>query len=173
MVKPKETPPRPVFDDAWNAFDEVNMPPELVGQKIGGHVEINYSIPISMGGFENACPVRMSYVLNYTGFPIQKDKRYASISGADGMWYLYRVADLMNYLEDHFGRPDKAVRGWPRKTDFFGFQGILVIKGRGWLNAKGHVTLWDGETCPDRCHLANDPENGPFTPNLAQIWNLG
>lgn len=26
-------------------------------------------------------------------------------------------------------------------------KGILVIKGHGWSNAKGHVTLWDGNKC--------------------------
>lgn len=39
-----------------------------VGRIIGGNVGQN----ISGGYFENACPIRMSYVLNATGFPISR-----------------------------------------------------------------------------------------------------
>lgn len=51
-------------------------------------------------------------------------------------------------------------------------KGILVIRGHGWTNARGHITLWDGTQCADTCHLMYDPENGPFVPETASLWVL-
>ncbi len=113
----------------------------------------------------------MSYVLNMTGFPIRKSPQYAMVSGADHHQYIYRVADMMSYLERTFGKPDKVVKS-PKPSDFVKMKGIIVVKGRGWDNARGHVTLWDGLRCSDSCHLMNDPDNGPFIPETAAIWLL-
>ena len=41
----------------------------------------------------NACPIRMSYVLNQTGFLVRKSARYATVSGGDHMQYLYCELD--------------------------------------------------------------------------------
>lgn len=113
----------------------------------------------------------MSYVLNHTGFPIRKSSRYAMVSGADGLQYLFRVNDMMRYLEETFGKADKIVRS-PKTADFAGLKGILVIKGKGWSNALGHVTLWDGSVCSDTCHLMSAPEHGGFIPDIASLWVL-
>ncbi|MDR1227763.1 MAG: type VI secretion system amidase effector protein Tae4 [Azoarcus sp.] len=50
--------------------------------------------------------------------------------------------------------------------------GILVVRGSGWRDAGGHVTLWDGTMCSDTCHLAYDPDNGSFSPTEAALWVL-
>lgn len=80
---------RPSFKKAWAAFLAVRLPVSDVGKKIGGFVQKNIDMPF--GGFENACPIRMSYVLNKTGFPVKKDPKYPSVSGADHKQYIYRV----------------------------------------------------------------------------------
>ena len=147
----------------------VSLPVAAVGKKIGGNVQKN--IEITTGGFENACPIRMSYVLNSTGFPIHKSSWYATVSGADHRQYIYRVNDMMKYLEHTFGNPDKTVRS-PNPSDFANMRGIIVVKEHGWNNAKGHVTLWNGTYCSDSCHLMRDPDNGFFTPEAASIWVL-
>ena len=123
------------------------------------------------GGFENACPIRISYVLNMTSFPIQKSTQYAMVSGADNRQYIYRVSDMMSYLERTFGKPDKTVKS-PKLSDFANMKGILVVKGYGWSNASGHITLWNGTQCADTCHFMRDPENGSFVPETASIWIL-
>ena len=160
---------RPSFNGAWAAFTAVRIPVAAIGEKIGGHVQKNIEIPIN--GFKNACPIRMSYVLNSTGFPIPKSTRYAMVSGADGRQYIYRVDDMMSYLESSFGKADKTSRS-PMPSDFANLKGILVVKGHGWRDAKGHVTLWDGTQCSDSCHLMHDPDNGPFVPETASLWSL-
>lgn len=158
---------RPTFTKAWTAFAEVQLSVSEVGKKIGGKVKVN----IDAGIFANACPIRMSYVLNKTGFPIARNPKYASVSGADGRQYLYRVPDMMRYLNDKFGAPDKTVKS-PLPTHFVGMNGIVVIKGHGWSDAVGHVTLWNGSVCSDTCHMLEDPENGTFVPETGSIWKL-
>lgn len=160
---------RPPFTSAWAAFMAVNIPVDQVGKKIGGNVQKNIELPV--GGFKNACPIRMSYVLNQTGFLIRKSSQYAMVSGANGQQYIYRVGDMMKYLESKFGKPDKAASA-PRPSDFANMKGIIVVKGHGWSNASGHITLWNGTTCSDTCHLLQDPDNGSFSPDTASIWLL-
>ena len=147
----------------------VRLPVAAVGKKIGGAVQKNTEM--ATGGFENACPIRISYVLNTMGFPIPQSPRYATVSGADHRQYIYRINDMMTYLEQTLGKPDKTVKS-PKESDFARMKGIIMVRGHGWSNANGHVTLWDGSTCSDTCHLMADPDNGPFIPETASIWLL-
>jgi hypothetical protein len=157
---------RPAFMNAWKRFSEVKSSVADVGKKIGGKVEQN----IKTGIFQNACPLRMSYVLNYTGCPIPS-AGYPVVSGGDGKWYIFRVNEMMTYLERTFGAPDKTAKP-PKVTDFARLQGMMVVKGHGWSNALGHVTLWNGFACSDSCHLFADPDNGTFIPEVAALWKL-
>jgi hypothetical protein len=158
---------RPSFALAWSAFSEINVPVAQVGQKIGGKVQAN----IDSGIFQNACPIRMSYVLNKVGMTIQRNQGYSVVSGAGGKQYMFRVNDMMAFLAQKLGTPDKTVRS-PKEADFAGMKGIVVVKGHGWSNAAGHVTLWNGTMCSDTCHLMNDPDNGHFVPERASLWVL-
>jgi len=158
---------RPSFNMAWAAFMEVRVPVAMVGKKLGGNVQKNVDAKI----FQNACPIRMCYVLNKTGYPIVKGMGYEVVSGADKRLYLFRVNDMMDYLSRTLGKPDKTTKN-PRPDDFAGLKGIIVVKGNGWSNARGHVTLWDGAQCSDACHLLHDPDNGPFVPETASLWVL-
>jgi hypothetical protein len=159
--------PRPKFTTAWNAFNEIKIPVAMVAEKLGGKVKQNVDAEI----FVNTCPIRMSYVLNKAGFPIRSGVGYSVVSGADRSLYLFRVNEMMEYLKRTFGKPDKTIRS-PQPADFEGSQGIIVIKGHGWRNARGHVTLWNGAKCSDSCHLLNDPDNGSFVPETGSIWYL-
>jgi hypothetical protein len=158
---------RPPFDPAWKLFMDVKKPANEVGEIIGGNVKKNIDSHI----FENACPIRMSYVLNKSGFPIPKNSGYASASGSDGEFYIFRVNDMTSYLAKAFGKPDKTIKS-PVPSDFYGMKGIIAVRGHGWSNAKGHITLWNGNHCSDTCHLMYDPDNGPFVPETASLWTL-
>ncbi|EAU4476870.1 type VI secretion system amidase effector protein Tae4 [Salmonella enterica] len=158
---------RPSFNEAWLAFRKVNHSVADVGSIIGGNVGKN----ITGGYFQNACPIRMSYVLNATGFPIARNSPYAKVSGADNKFYIYRVNDMIDHLTHNMGKPDLIVNN-PKQSDFIGKKGIIVVKGHGWSNARGHVTLWKGSICSDQCHLLNDPDNGPFVPEVGTLWIL-
>lgn len=158
---------KPSFTKAWAYFTDVNVPVKDVGKKIGGNVQIN----IDSGVFQNACPIRMSYVLNKTGILIPSGKKYAVVSGKDKNQYMYRVNDMISYLEEVFGKPDVTIKS-PKESDFKGKKGIIVFSGSGWSNARGHVTLWDGSICSDACHFMFSPENGPFVPEKGFLWSL-
>ncbi|YCI28670.1 type VI secretion system amidase effector protein Tae4 [Erwinia sp. PK3-005] len=155
---------RPLFLQAWNRYSEVNVSVSKVGEKIGGNVGLN----ISLGekdlnqGFTNACAIRMSYVLNYTGSKIKRGA-WKTVSGKDKNWYIYRVRDFLSYMNEVYGKPDKSVIN-PTVHDFKGLNGILIFNVNGWSDASGHATLWNGNTCSDHCYfpLANE----------ASIWIL-
>ena len=139
---------RPGFQKAWAAFAAIYGDGSLqhVAQKLGGKVQVN----IDGGIFENACAIRMSHVLNETGFPISA-AHGATVSGADNRRYLYRVRDLERHLRQRFGTPE--VDGPTRNADLSGKRGLLLFTVGGWNNATGHATLWDGRACSDRCYF--------------------
>ena len=125
---------RPHFDAAWSRFSEVNVSVMAVGRKLGGKVAQN----IASGIFQNACPIRMSYVLNYSALPSTRIPRsgYAVVSGADGFWYMFRVGEMMSFLERLFGQADKVASS-PSPQDFFGMRGIVVVKGQVGVTLEG------------------------------------
>ncbi len=134
-----------------------------VGDKIGGKVQENIEMGLKdpKAGFKNACAIRMSYSLNNSGFSIPSGT-WKTVSGSDKKQYIYRVSDLIKFLKQRFGRPDKTVKN-PKRSDFAGMKGILVF-GVRWSDATGHATLWDGNTCSDHCHFPVAME--------ASIWLL-
>ncbi|SMC18517.1 Type VI secretion system (T6SS), amidase effector protein 4 [Andreprevotia lacus DSM 23236] len=162
---------RPSFKAAWGAFQQVRGDVKEVGKFLGGKIEINTELGRN-GGYTNACPIRMSYVLNYTGFPIHAGHGFKISTGADRKNYLIRINDMVQYLKINFGAPDKVVDRPPLPDDFWDMQGIILVEGDGWDNARGHVTLWDGSHCADTCHMYGDPKNWPFSPQKASIWVL-
>ena len=149
---------RPLFNLAWAAFSRVNVSVPQVGRIIGGKVQTN----IDSGIFTNACAIRMSYVLNQTGFPVSSRDGAVS-SGAGGEKYLYRVRDLLPHLQKQFGKPDQVVQN-PTLTSFTGKQGILVFDVDIWSDASGHATLWNGSTCSDHCYFPQSTR--------ASFWEL-
>ena len=149
---------RPTFNLVWGAFSRVNGSVSHVGQVIGGKVKTN----IDGGIFTNACAIRMSYVLNQTGFPIPGNAGAVS-SGANGAKYLYRVSDLTPHLVATFGKPDQVVQR-PSTASFAGKKGIVVFEVAVWSDASGHATLWNGTACSDSCYF---PES-----TRASLWEL-
>jgi hypothetical protein len=158
---------KPSFIKLWVYFSEINIPVKDVGKKIGGNIQTN----IDSGVFQNACPIRMSYALNKAGVPIPLGKKYAVVSGKDKNQYMYRVNDIITFLEDTFGKPDTIILA-PKESDFIGKKGIIVFSGSGWSNARGHVTLWNGASCSDACHFMFSPENGTFVPEKGLLWSF-
>lgn len=159
------TQPRPMFQIMWSHFVTVYGDGSVpsVGKKIGGKVQDNIELGVKdpKAGFTNACAIRMSYSLNYSGTSIPKGA-WKTVSGGDKKHYIYRVADLTKYLAQTFGKPDKTVKN-PKPSDFANLKGILVF-GVQWSDATGHVTLWNGSTCSDHCYFPVAAE--------ASIWLL-
>lgn len=155
-------PTRPSFSSMRTAFSTIYGDGTLasVGKKIGGRVQDNIEMGED-GGFSNGCAIRMSYSLNYSGWPVARGG-WATVSGADKKWYLYRLADMAIYLRATFGKPELTVKR-PKPEDFAGKKGILVFRV-SFLDATGHATLWDGSACSDHCWFPRASE--------ASLWEL-
>lgn len=144
-------------------FDDIGKTVSAVGTKIGGKVDYNINeVPVGQGRFENACAIRMSYVLNKTGHKIPHISG-KTVSGKEGKWYLFRVRDLLLYLKNVFGDPDHTLNK-PTALDFSRYKGILVFEVDAWTDATGHATIWDGTNCSDKCYF-------PLS-RKAYIWTL-
>lgn len=131
----------PNYDDLVK-FYQTDPDPEKVKQKIGGSVNKSW--------YENTCIIRVSEALNYTNHLIPADSgAFKTRKGADGRWYGLGVQQFWEYLEKHYGKPtvfaekDKKSGRIPFEK-FNGIRGIIGFRVKGWGDASGHFTLWDG-----------------------------
>lgn len=144
-------------------YDDIGKTVSAVGTKIGGKVDYNINVvPKGQGRFENACAIRMSYVLNQNGIKVPHFVG-KTVSGKNGDWYLFRVKDLISYLKKIFGAPD-IVFEHPNEIAFSKYKGILVFEVDEWIDASGHATIWDGNHCSDKCYF-------PLS-KKAYLWKL-
>ncbi|HEJ8099123.1 TPA: type VI secretion system amidase effector protein Tae4 [Serratia marcescens] len=162
---------RPIFSAAWAASTKIynaQYSAQNVAKIIGGRVTMNIA---PNGKWENTCAVRMSYILNKSGFPIPYVKDQ-TVSGADRQWYFFRVKDLIAYLTKIWGKPDLRVKfPPPGGGELAGKKGIILFEIAGWSDAGGHATLWNGNgDCYDHCYF-NEPE-ARYTTNYANFWVL-
>ncbi|MBX2846995.1 MAG: type VI secretion system amidase effector protein Tae4 [Acidiferrobacterales bacterium] len=112
--------------------------------------------------WKNLCAVRLSYVLNKSGFKVPKQGS-KTVSGKNGDWYLYRVHDLIKYLTNVFGLPDVTFVA-PSSEKLSTQKGILVFEVDEWGDATGHATIWNGIGCSDSCYFE--------TSKQAHLWTL-
>jgi hypothetical protein len=160
---------RPSWADMKKHYPDKNVPtPELYDQKIGGNFKKIYLSK----AYANTCAVRMSYALNRSGLKLGiAPSNNGNRVGGDGFNYWLRVQDVKGELMKRFKGTDeelvlklapKSVIGdqealdaaygerWEAAQDFIdnklaGRNGIVVFETRGYLNATGHFTLWDGD----------------------------
>lgn len=120
---------------------------EEVKTIVGGRVDADW--------IKNTCAIRVSRSLNYSGRPIPGSKK--TISGADGLWYFFRVVDLKEYLITNFGPPSLVLKRTAGKAIakelIKNKKGIVHFDVPGWSDATGHFTLWDGTACGDKCYF--------------------
>lgn len=146
---------------------------------------------------ENTCAIRMSYALLRSGFHLsQTADKGASLLGGDKRWYWLRVADLRQELRSRFKGFDaelklKMIDGslvndfesmkplyFARKAQVQAFlneklagkNGIIVFGVKGWGNATGHFTLWDGKEMNISFGTGHDnPELASYYPWLTSL----
>jgi hypothetical protein len=157
--------PRPSFQIMWHHFVTIYGDGSVasVGKKIGGKVQENIDLGVKdpKAGFTNACAIRMSYSLNHSGISISGGT-WKTVTGGDKKRYIYRVLDLIKFLNQTIGKPDKTVKN-PKANDFAGKKGIILFSVH-WSDATGHATLWDGKACSDHCYFDKAAE--------ASLWFL-
>lgn len=168
---------RPKFSDLWDAYKEVNIGFKEVYKLIGG---TPYALHLEKpNAYTNACALRMSRSFNYGKFPVKRGTLIPNpndikrLKGSDGLAYIFRVKDIMRYIELSFGKPEYSIKtnGNNIKNQFLGKQGIIIFKVKGWGDATGHVTLWDGIECSDgHCYFTHSQASVETTEIL--LWEL-
>ncbi|WP_218964647.1 type VI secretion system amidase effector protein Tae4 [Snodgrassella alvi] len=168
---------RPLFDKAWaaseiiyNKADNLEERRQRVANIIGGLVAYNINHPDPKLRWNNTCAVRMSYILNHSGFRIPFIPKQ-TVSGGDKKFkYFYRVNHLINFLYVQWDKPE-IVRYPPSGGGtLIGKKGIILFEVSGWSDAKGHATLFNGYKCYDSCYF-NEPES-TYTTDRANFWSL-
>lgn len=146
-----------------HVYDDIGKTVPAVGRLIGGRVDYNINqLTPAQGQFQNACAIRMSYVLNNTGFKIPHHPG-KTVSGAKGHWYFYKLKDLIVYLKSIFGRYDYEIH-MPTVNKLVTYKGIVIFEVDEWTDATGHATIWNGVDCSDKCYFSNARK--------ALIWEL-
>ena len=135
--------PLPNFDKMLKSYP-ADPDSGKVKKEIGGKVDA--------GWIGNTCAIRLSKAFNYADAPIPKSHSELNVvSGADGKWYAYRVREFRKFLESVYGAPaivkKKTSSGLITKNDFNGKRGIICFEVKGWNDATGHLTLWNGMSC--------------------------
>lgn len=132
----------------WDAYPKIEDYPtakELYNDLIGGGLKDAYNESITNAdpkddhSWENTCAARMSRALNYAGVKVPESGYGMTMKGSDGMNYLFRVADLKNFLEATF--INKLI-----PMDFNTQQplngAIYMQTNCNWTNATGHFDVF-------------------------------
>jgi hypothetical protein len=124
--------------------------PATVKREIGGKVDADW--------IENTCAIRMSRAFNYSGVPIPRHFAGLNVvSGADHLWYAYRMQELAKWIQHAFGAAsltETSGKSLDRNT-IAGMQGIIVFDIH-FSDAQGHIDLWDGTTFTHERYAGQD-----------------
>jgi hypothetical protein len=163
---------RPSFQCAWTAAQRIVAPvnqSQKVARIIGGTVAKNIHLA-PPHGWTNTCALRLSYVLNYSGVQIPQIKR-KTVSGGDHRHYFFRVKDVIEFLHLRWGKPDLQLPFPESQQTVLGEkQGVVLFEVKGWNDANGHATLWNGSGCYDHCYF-NEP-GLHYRTERASFWAL-
>ena len=163
---------RPRFSDVWTHYPHKSAAPDVY-KSVGGNIyELFKENPIA---YENACALRLSQAFNNGGLTITAQAKGYKVKGGDGKLYLLRVNDMIQFVLANFGKPDLVIapNGKNIIAEFRGKRGVLIFQVKGWNNATGHVTLWDGADCGDHCYFEHETlfGIGPETTKIS-FWEL-
>lgn len=120
-------------------------------KKIGGNALALYLA--NPTGYGNTCAIRLSYALNMSSFPIKEvdNKTIWGLTEGDKYFYYYRIADLVDYLNDYY--TEGVIHYTSSSSDtiyipqsLVGKTGIICQMGHEDPNsmATGHIDIWDG-----------------------------
>jgi hypothetical protein len=114
--------------------------------------------------YQNTCATRISYAFNHGGYKIKSGEFNDIYSHAK---IFASVIGIVKFLKSQFGSSDIKFDGDANhfKSKITGKKGIIVFKIK-WLDATGHVTLWDGKECVD------DSDDFGKNPTDMLFWEL-
>ncbi|WP_353720317.1 T6SS effector amidase Tae4 family protein [Dyadobacter sp. 676] len=141
-----------------------DMPANDVYNLIGGRVlELHLEKPEV---YKNACALRISRALNYSGPYHEIPKTNWTVKGADGKNYFTSQAQLFTYMMIKYQSAPKTILDTDDGGDYgVSFAGKLsgkkgayfmepINKGEDGYQASGHATIWTGIGCIGRCDFS-------------------
>jgi RHS repeat-associated protein len=152
---------RPTYDKLKENYLGDGYSSKDVYKKIGGEVATKYFYNKKTHAEANSCALRFSRALNLSGFDINPELMPSGEywTGADGKFYIMKVADMEKYLKIIFGKPDIVKRRGDTDItpgDFGGNKGIMSFDVNGWGDATGHVTLFNGNASEGGSYFQQD-----------------
>ena len=137
------------------------MPSPQVYELIGGHP---YQAHIAGNpNYQNACALRVSRALNYSGNPIpifkNNNNEQKTEKGDDNLNYILDASSLLAYMKKTFpnSSPIHLVNKTPTeiKTALKGKWGIYIMipKNRATFGASGHADFWSNTGCLSGCYF--------------------
>lgn len=148
---------RPLYFDLLSNYENDFTNNQDLYKKIGG--EILGAVITQPNQLANTAALRLSHSLNYTHLPIQAFSGI-TIVGGNGKNYIYRPADMIDYLRSQWGKEDEYLtlktnqttdeeeeapkwnNGW--EVLLKDKQGVIVFITTSYTNVWGHITLYNG-----------------------------
>ncbi len=154
-------PGRNAFYNAFPKMGTAGMLAPQVYQLIGGSIYNSHiNDPITYG---NACALRVSRALNYSGNPVPVFRNNAGQQrtqrGADNLNYILDAASMLAYMKKTFpnNSPLHLVNKTPTeyKTALNGKWGIYIMipKNTTTFGATGHADFWSNTGCLSGCYF--------------------
>ncbi len=149
---------RPSWARVSQAYSKIGLLNATDSYKlVGGNVyELHLDNPID---YANACAIRMSYALNNGGYKIHsgtifQNKNIGRLKGGDKFAYIYRVQDMIYFIEGKWGEAEVDSRKLDIKFSNISKilknkKGVIIFTIKGWGDASGHATFWDGDNTMD------------------------
>ncbi|CAN7585518.1 type VI secretion system amidase effector protein Tae4 [Acidovorax sp. LjRoot117] len=163
---------RPSFSRAWTAAQRIYEPTNpgaKVAKVIGGGVERNINNPDPQQKWSNTCAVRLSYILNEAGMVVPRIQGQ-TVSGADKRQYFFRVRNLITFLEQQWGKSDLVKYPPSGGGPLAGRKGLILFEVKGWQDAQGHASLFNGTLCYDHCYF--NEAGAKYITERAHFWSL-
>eukprot|EP01083_Nonionella_stella_P229639 812561_1 len=123
----------PSFDVLWS--DPItSMEPDDIGAELGGNLK----------ELHNYCCIRTSHALITARHPITINSDYKDKNGNK---YIIKVQTMKNYLTNKYGKATKITQHTAKNM-----KGIICFDVSIWVNATGHIDLWNGEKCAKKAY---------------------
>ncbi|MFZ4400623.1 MAG: T6SS effector amidase Tae4 family protein [Bacteroidales bacterium] len=143
---------RPSFDDLLANYPKNDlggdMPASDVYDLIGG--DVSSARNSNPDAYQNACALRVSRALNYSGAKIPK--MGSTYKGADGKYYFVSSEKLYKWMSATYGKPNISTSDASLLNNN---KGIYIMQANypARFGAWGHATLYNMNGCIGKCYI--------------------
>lgn len=166
IVGKKILPGRNAFYDAFPKIGTGGMPSKQVYELVGGHMWDAHKI--GNPNYQNACAIRISRALNYSGkpIPIFKNKIGAQKSekGKDNLNYILDASSLLAYMLQSYSdnpplhlvnkTPGEYLKALKGKWGIY----IMIPKNSSSFGASGHADFFSQTGCLSMYYFSHAAE---------------